>query len=52
MRSTLYNIPTNQDVLKASGVPFAVAVSPFAEIPGEEVRLRKGTSEYKCILQE
>lgn len=38
MRSTVYNVPTNQDVLKASGVPFAVSVSPFAEIPGEEVQ--------------
>ncbi|XP_046852645.1 protein transport protein Sec24D-like isoform X2 [Xenia sp. Carnegie-2017] len=31
IRSTLYNVPNNQDVLKASGVPFAVSLSPFAE---------------------
>lgn len=37
MRSTLYNIPNNQDVLKASGVPFAVSITPLAESLREEV---------------
>ncbi|XP_028403896.1 protein transport protein Sec24C-like isoform X2 [Dendronephthya gigantea] len=36
MRSTLYNIPNNQDVLKASGVPFAVSITPLAESLREE----------------
>lgn len=37
MRSTLYNIPNNQDVLKASGVPFAVSITPLTESLREEV---------------
>jgi hypothetical protein len=37
MRSTLYNVPNNQDVLKASGVPFAVSITPLAESLREEV---------------
>ena len=37
MRSSLYNVPNNQDVLKASGVPFAVSITPLAESLREEV---------------
>ena len=37
MRSTLYNIPCNQDMLKESNVPMAILTTPFAKIPADEV---------------
>ena len=37
MRSTVYSIPCNQDMLKESGIPMAVISTPFAKIPEDEV---------------
>lgn len=37
MRSTLYNVPCNQDMLKESQIPLAVVTTPFAKIPKDEV---------------
>eukprot|EP00794_Sanderia_malayensis_P007299 gene7299-8115_t len=39
MKSTLYNIPCNQDILKESNIPLAVMVTPFAKIPDAEKTL-------------
>ncbi|XP_048763723.2 protein transport protein Sec24C-like isoform X2 [Ostrea edulis] len=36
MRSTMYNIPCTSDMLKNCHVPFALSISPFAKLPGEE----------------
>ncbi|XP_031561696.1 protein transport protein Sec24C-like isoform X2 [Actinia tenebrosa] len=36
MRSTMYNVPCNKDLLQASDIPFAVVITPFAEIPINE----------------
>jgi len=40
MRSTVYSIPCNQDMLKESGIPMAVISTPFAQIPEDEHQLR------------
>ncbi len=32
MRSSLYNVPTSQDLLKQIGLPFVLSVQPFAEL--------------------
>ncbi|XP_005101853.1 protein transport protein Sec24C [Aplysia californica] len=36
MRSTMYNIPCTADMLKSSHIPFALAVTPFAELGDQE----------------
>ncbi|KAK0400261.1 hypothetical protein QR680_003427 [Steinernema hermaphroditum] len=37
MRSTLYAVPQNQDMIKQSQIPFSVAISPFANLlPNEK----------------
>ena len=33
----MYNIPCNKDLLQASDIPFALTITPFAEIPTNEV---------------
>jgi len=33
----MYNVPCNKDLLQASDIPFALAITPFAEIPANEV---------------
>uniref|UniRef100_A0A1I7YG39 Protein transport protein Sec24C n=1 Tax=Steinernema glaseri TaxID=37863 RepID=A0A1I7YG39_9BILA len=38
MRSTLYAVPQNQDMIKQSQIPFSVAISPFADILPNEKR--------------
>ncbi|XP_035228704.1 protein transport protein Sec24C-like isoform X2 [Stegodyphus dumicola] len=51
IRSTIYNVPTTAEMLKQTSVPFALAVSPFAQVhdgenpppvvdPGEEGPVR------------
>ena len=37
MRSTMYNVPTNQDVKNASEIPLALNATPFADLPPTEV---------------
>lgn len=36
MRSTMYSIPANPDMLKQTGVPLAVVISPFARLHPQE----------------
>jgi protein transport protein SEC24 len=36
LRSTLYNVPCTNDILKQTHLPFALSLSPFAEIPEGE----------------
>ena len=38
MRSTCYQVPCNQDMLKESGIPLSMVITPFAKIPEDEVR--------------
>jgi len=40
MRSSVYSIPCNQDMLKESGIPMAIVTTPFAKIPEDEHQLR------------
>ena len=37
LRSTMYNIPCNSDMLKASHIPFALSVTPFSKLGSQEV---------------
>ena len=37
MRSTMYNIPCNKDLLQASSIPLATVITPFAEPGPSEV---------------
>lgn len=37
MRSTMYNVPCNKDLLQASDIPFALTITAFAELPPNEV---------------
>lgn len=37
MRSTIYNVPCTSDLLKQTSVPFAITISPFAELNEGEV---------------
>ena len=46
MRSTLYNVPCNQDMLKESQIPLAAVITPFASIPKDEV------TEVYTVLEE
>lgn len=39
MRSSVYSVPCNQDMLKESGIPMVVVTTPFAKIPEDEVNL-------------
>lgn len=48
MRSTLYNIPCNQDMLKESQIPLAILTTPFAKIPKDEVWLHFVNLQYNC----
>ncbi|KAG8199011.1 hypothetical protein JTE90_001808 [Oedothorax gibbosus] len=36
IRSTIYNVPTTAEILKLSCVPFALAISPFAQVHEDE----------------
>ncbi|XP_022110679.1 protein transport protein Sec24C-like isoform X2 [Acanthaster planci] len=36
MRSTMYNIPCSQDMIKQSQVPVGIVISPFAKLPDNE----------------
>ncbi|GFN78549.1 transport protein sec24c [Plakobranchus ocellatus] len=36
IRSTMYNVPCTADMLKSSHIPFALALSPFAELGPQE----------------
>lgn len=38
IRSTMYNIPYNNDMMKQSHVPFALSITPFAKLNPKEVR--------------
>ncbi|TMS38858.1 hypothetical protein L596_005490 [Steinernema carpocapsae] len=38
VRSTLYNVPQNADMIKQSQIPFSVAITPFANILPTESR--------------
>ncbi|XP_022800862.1 protein transport protein Sec24C-like isoform X2 [Stylophora pistillata] len=40
MRSTMYNIPCNKDLLQASSIPLATVITPFAEPGPSEPSLR------------
>ena len=37
LRSTMYNVPCTSDMLKASHIPFALALTPFARLGSQEV---------------
>ncbi|KAL7043785.1 hypothetical protein ACKWTF_001663 [Chironomus riparius] len=37
MRSTMYNIPANTDMMKQSAIPFALIISPFAKAVEQEM---------------
>ncbi|XP_053694400.1 protein transport protein Sec24C isoform X2 [Sabethes cyaneus] len=37
IRSTMYNVPINTDMMKQSAVPFALIVSPFARVAEKEL---------------
>jgi protein transport protein SEC24 len=37
LRSTMYNIPTNTDIMKQCAIPFALVISPFARIMDQEM---------------
>lgn len=37
LRSTMYNVPCTSDMLKASHIPFALSVTPFARLGSQEV---------------
>lgn len=37
MRSTIYSVPNNPDLLKQSKLPFVIALTPFAELKNGEV---------------
>lgn len=39
MRSTMYSIPCNKDVLQASSIPLATVITPFAETGPSEVSM-------------
>ena len=39
MRSTLYNIPITEDLLKISGLPFGLVLQPLADVSPEEVNI-------------
>ncbi|XP_065058870.1 protein transport protein Sec24C-like [Rhopilema esculentum] len=39
MRSTMYNVPCNQDMLKESQIPLAIISTPFAKLPEDENKL-------------
>ncbi|CAL1526344.1 unnamed protein product [Lymnaea stagnalis] len=36
IRSTMYNVPCTADMLKSSHIPFALALTPFAELDAQE----------------
>ncbi|XP_076459281.1 protein transport protein Sec24C-like [Babylonia areolata] len=36
MRSTMYNVPCTSDMLKASHIPFALSITPFARLGQQE----------------
>ena len=38
IRSSIYSVPTNPDLLKQSKLPLAICLTPFAELNTEEVR--------------
>jgi len=40
MRSSVYSVPCNQDMLKDSGIPMAIITTPFAKIPADEHQIR------------
>ncbi|XP_074619307.1 protein transport protein Sec24C-like isoform X2 [Acropora palmata] len=40
IRSTMYSIPCNKDVLQASSIPLATVITPFAETGPSELPLR------------
>jgi len=51
MRSSVYSIPCNQDMLKESGIPMAIASTPFAKIPEDEViKLSALFRKIRCKL--
>lgn len=37
MRSTLYSVPTSEDILRTSKLPFGIILEPFANIKDTEV---------------
>ena len=37
IRSTMYNIPCTSDMIKSSHIPFAISVTPFAQVGPQEV---------------
>lgn len=40
IRSTLYNIPASNDLMKQMSVPFALNITPFAKIPENEATVQ------------
>ena len=44
LRSTMYNVPVSQDILKTAHIPFAMTYTPFARLEdGEVCTLSVGT---------
>ena len=39
LRSTMYNVPVSGDMLKTAHLPFAITLSPFAQLKEGEVRI-------------
>ena len=48
IRSTMYNIPCNQDMLKESNIPMAMVITPFAKVPEDEVNVILLFLLFKC----
>ncbi|RXG54280.1 Protein transport protein Sec24C [Armadillidium vulgare] len=44
IRSTMYNVPATQDMMKQSSVPFGLVISPLADLHPEEAPIYTGTS--------
>lgn len=40
MRSSIYSMPCNQDMVKTSGIPIAIVTTPLAKIPDDENQIR------------
>lgn len=37
IRSTMYNIPVNAEIMKQSAIPFSLIISPFARLGSQEM---------------
>jgi hypothetical protein len=50
IRSTMYNIPFSNDMMKQSHVPFALSIMPFAKLNPKEVRVYSMISQTPNLI--